>query len=546
MENNQRDFSARSNRGRGRSNQRRGGRIYGNDTRKPRVDYDRKSYVNNYVDKRNGSNGRSERGRYNPHHHQQPKVHTNEPNMFQLLEQMNNTLNVLVGRVNSLENNKTQVTKTAVAVRPTLPAGLKEPVLHKSNNDDFISVSKAIYKMVQIGHHESNWERLPKSIGDRLDKLIEDINPPMWNDEFRKDLCTLTQQYGEEIRRLVSDHLAKKRVETEMMAGSLNPTDVDRAKEVASKYLTARLGKRLTVQRRTELMNAAASVIGIHRVPPPGSEPRQHQPKEVWTKVIGRTPPKGTREVGANKRKAESIHSTPTENRYSPLASEEMNLAESDVEPDSDIQLCSPPKAQRTPKKIRRHDTDVVTDHKIHIHAGLKSEWEVIPDTPDTCVLVVGDSNLRKVKLIPPYWQINSLPGGDLCDLTDGLSKLSGETKQYTIVLQAGMNHRSNHDADDQADIKSMLFTARRNQSINEIFFNGVSIPLSMPEADAQRLHELNRFMEAEVGSEFYITPLNSADVHVEPHDRWKIHFDQATVDLISRKMIRRITGSDF
>jgi hypothetical protein len=108
------------------------------------------------------------------------------------------------------------------------------------------------------------------------------------------------------------------------------------------------------------------------------------------------------------------------------------------------------------------------------------------------------------------------------------------------------MNHRSNHDADDQADIKSMLFTARRNQSINEIFFNGVSIPLSMPEADAQRLHELNRFMEAEVGSEFYITPLNSADVHVEPHDRWKIHFDQATVDLISRKMIRRITGSDF
>lgn len=571
---NQRGFPARGLHSRGRGNQRRGGRTFGNDNRRSNGDYRDHSYGNSYDYKRNRSNGyagqpdwrESNRGRFDQRsqrvtehrqpgsyadrvrsYRQPPTVETKEPNMQQLLQQISKTLVTLVDRVDSLEKNKGSDNEIAAASRPTRPAVSAGPLLQKSNNDDFISISKALYKMVQIRHHESNWERLPKSLGDRLAKLIDDIKPPMGDLEFRKELDLLTQQYGEEIRRLVSDHLGKKRANLEMAAGSLNPTDVDRAKEVASKYLTARLGKRLTVQRRTELMNSAASIIGAHRTPPPAPKPAQGKPVDGWTTVTDRTPPKGTQVGVAKKRKAESIHSTPTENRYSPLANEVMNLADSDVEPDPAPQAPSPPMPKRTSKKTRRCDTDVViTEHNVHIHAGLKTDWQVNPESSDTCVLVVGDSNLRKVRLIPPYWQINALPGGDLCDLTDGLNNLSGERKQYTIVLQAGMNHRDNHDAADQADIRSMLFAARRNPSIDEIFFNGVSIPPGMPEADAQRLDALNRFMEAEVGKGFYIAPLDRADVRVEPNDSWQIHYDQDTVDRISRNMIRHITGSDF
>ena len=467
--------------------------------------------------------------------------------MIQLLEQINKALVTLVGRVDTLENKKgSEKAVSAHPKRANVPTEKQESVLPKSSNDDFISVSKAIYKMVQIGHHESNWENLPKSIRDRLTKLTEDIKPPMGDDVFRNKLNILTQQYGEEVRRLVSDHLSKKRVETEMMAGSLDSTDVGRAKEMAAKYLTARLGKRLSLQRRTELMNSAASMVGVHRKPPPRPSPVACKPKNDWTTVTGRPSPKGTQEGVAFKRKAEgSIHSTPTENRYSPLQQEEMSLMDSEVEPDSPPQVLTP-KQKRTPKKARRAETDVITEHNVHIHAGLKSDWEVTVESPDICVLVVGDSNLRKVQLIPPYWQINALSGGDLCHLTDGLSKLSGEPKRYTLVLQAGMNHRSIHDANDQADIRSMLFAARRNPCINEIFFNGVSIPPSMSESDARNLDTLNHFMETEVGSDFYITPLDRNDVHIEPNDRWQIHYDQATVDRISRNMIKHITGLDF
>ena len=176
--------------------------------------------------------------------------------MLQILEQINKALVCLVGRVDGLEGKKaTEKVESTHPIRVNAPVNKHHLLLPRSNNDDFVDVSKSIYKMVQIRHHESNWKTLPKSIQDRLNKLIEDIKPPMGDDVFKTELKLLTQQYSEEVRRLVSDHLTRKRVETEFMAGELDPTDVSHAKEVAAKYLTARLGKRLSIQRRTELMN---------------------------------------------------------------------------------------------------------------------------------------------------------------------------------------------------------------------------------------------------------------------------------------------------
>jgi hypothetical protein len=67
-----------------------------------------------------------------------------------------------------------------------------------------------------------------------------------------------------------------------------------------------------------------------------------------------------------------------------------------------------------------------------------------------------------------------------------------------------------------------------------------------MPEADAQRLDALNRFMQTELGSDFYIAPLERVDSQVEPSDRWKNHYNQKPLDCISRKMILHVNGSDF
>jgi hypothetical protein len=480
---------------------------------------------------------------------QQPAVVSQEPDLQHVLKEISNALISLVGRVDSLEKIKGSDSKTASVNRPIKTAVPAGPILHKSHNNDFVSVSKAIYKIIQIGHHASNWERLPRSIEERLTRLVGDINPPMADSDFRSDINVLAQTFGEELRRLVSDHLNKKALDTEMVAGSLDPTDVNRAKDVASKYLTSRLGRRLAEPRRTELMNSAASMIGAHRRPPPITSTLS-MTDAVWTTVKSRTPPRTTSPnppESSRKRKNASTGSTPVENRFNALTHEHVQMMDGDVEPDEQPEQSTSPKIQRSPKKPRpAHRDETTTSHGVHVFTGKKDEWRVTADSPDICVIVVGDSNLRKATLIPDYWQINCLPGADLCHLADGLADLAGDSKQFTVVLQAGMNHRANHDSDDEQDIKSILFAARRNPAISEIFFNGVSIPSTLPAAEADRLNRLNIFMEAELGSAYFIPPLKQSDVHVDANDRWQIHYTQETVNLISQAMIHRITGKVF
>jgi hypothetical protein len=123
---------------------------------------------------------------------------------------------------------------------------------------------------------------------------------------------------------------------------------------------------------------------------------------------------------------------------------------------------------------------------------------------------------------------------------------LTGKEKQFAVIIQAGMNHRASFDKADEDEVRSMLFNAKRNPAISEVFVNGVSIPDDMCSADADRLNSLNRFMEVELGSDHYIAPLNQVDVHVVNSGIHRIHYDQETVDCISRKIIRQVTGSDF
>jgi hypothetical protein len=559
---NQKGFPAHGNASRGRSNQPRGfmnDRSYGNSGHVQQQSYpvhssgygegnayarsNEETYGREFprIPQRTGLDGVPERSAIR----QQPSSRADgvrwghqdstESRTERMLKQISDTLTQLSARVGSLEKVKGPDTKIAAAIQPTRPA-VAGPSLQRSCNDDFVGISKVLYKMVQLGHHESNWMTLPNSIGERLKRLTDDINPPMSDSTFKNELDIITQQYGEEIRRLVSDHIVTKKAETAIQAGTLNPIDVGRAKDVANKYLITRLGKRLTEQRRAELMNSATALIG-----------KLHRPK-IQLKVPAPLKSRGTPKNGGTKRTAQQALSAECENRFSVLEHETINVdtleenVDDDVEPDTSP-LCRPPVNKRILFELNNVKN---TESKVHLHQGNKRAWRVLPESPDTCVLVVGDSNLRHVRNIPPYWQVEALPGADLCDLMDGLTALAGNEKQFTVVLQAGINHRDKHDAEDETDIKKMLSAVRGNAAIDEIFFNGVSIPQEIPESDAQRLVALNNFMKLQVGNAYYIEPIDRLEVQVSPTDRYKIHYDQDTVDRISQNMHRHLSVPVF
>jgi hypothetical protein len=197
------------------------------------------------------------------------------------------------------------------------------------------------------------------------------------------------------------------------------------------------------------------------------------------------------------------------------------------------------------PKK-QRPIQDHINENGVHVFTGNKEDWTITAEKAETSVILVGDSNLKKIRLVPDSWQINALPGAHLSHVRNVISKLTGRNKQFTIIIQAGINHRYSHDTAAEDDIRSMLFDVRRNPAVDDVFFNGVSIPAGMCAAEADRLNNLNRFMETELGSDHYIAPLNQIDVRTEPTDRYGIHYDQDTIDHIALDLTRTFTGSDF
>jgi len=84
----------------------------------------------------------------------------------------------------------------------------------KSDNDDFAGCVKDVYRIVQLKHHESNWQELPKSLARRLERFAGDINPPMVDQELRSKMEQLTNTYAESICDTVQKHIGRKLLET--------------------------------------------------------------------------------------------------------------------------------------------------------------------------------------------------------------------------------------------------------------------------------------------------------------------------------------------
>ena len=202
----------------------------------------------------------------------------------------------------------------------------------KSNNDEFASVVKDLYRLAQLGHHGDHWSQLPKSLAERLARFASDINPPMVDGDFRSVVEEATRAYSDRICEAVRQHIAKKKAETESAAARRDDTDLDRAKEVAGRQLSRRLGRRLEENKRQQLLDQAATAIGSgRRRPQIDSDGFQL----VTSKKKSATSP-GNVQTPSKKRKFDSTPPVSTSNRFSVMQNDDVVTVCSDIEQDDD------------------------------------------------------------------------------------------------------------------------------------------------------------------------------------------------------------------
>jgi len=493
------------------------------------------------------------------------------------LQSMVKTLESLSKRIDSIERGPDRVPD-----RPTSgpPKQAGPHYYTKSSNDDFASVVRGLYRMVQLRHHEANWAKLPKALNDRLNSFAEDINPPMPDERFRATIKTITREYGDRICEAVRQHMSGKRQETEMTAATKDPADLDRAKEIAGRQLAKKLGRRLDDDKRHEMLDVAATVVGRSRGGPQIDE-------DGFVTVVGsrsRTPKKPlastelTVETPRSKRARES--STPTTdtvpvcNRFDCLQDLEPQVMEQEVigvagdddaivaaavsaaastssatvdaeeaatvsPDDCDVVATQPAAATRDvvgrSRTMRPSVPVMTTAAGVRVFNGRdKDQWRIVP-ADSTRVLVVGDSNLRATPSVPTGWEVHCLPGGKIKHMNAVLEDvLSSPGMLSAVYVQAGINHRDSRPVSYAKDLERLTELNTVSSSVKVVFV-GVSKPSSLGESERRNIDSLNDTMTASYLD--YISPLPDDHVKIAPGDSYGIHHTPATVAKIFEKM---------
>jgi hypothetical protein len=464
-----------------------------------------------------------------------------------MIADMGKTIALLTSRLETIQQG--QLNKTADRQPPPKDknSATAEPPA-RSNNEDFAAVCKAMYRMVQLQHHIDNWQQLPKTINERLTTLAADVRPPKADDAFRTAVNSLADQFGTKLRTLVAEHLHKTLTETEIAAGSLKPIDVDRAKDIAAKYLRGRLG-RLDSTKRQRMMDQAAAMIGINRPAGRAPSPPDRDAASPWQQA-------GTK----RSRKRTAPEETPpplvtTRNRYDALAINEDNdddIADQAEDDDDDATVmdnlsttASPPQPPPVVKKHRPSTvTNVYTGAGVDIFKGPKDDWNLQVDD-DTQVVVVGDSNLRPVTRIPPKWQIFSLAGARLTHVGNAIRRCNRDpSKPITVVIQAGINHRLEDATRMQIDLAELQHDLADNDAVNGHYITGLSTPVGLSRDETANINAFNTIALVLFGNEHYIEPIAASRVHVGITDRFGIHHTTETANLVVEAMYDTVNRS--
>lgn len=487
-----------------------------------------------------------------------------------MLQQLTTTVTGLSSRVEHLEKGGPDKRSGRPTTATITPAGPPPSTTYSlSHNNDFADVCKCLYRWVQLRHHEENWRTLPKSLNERIQKLVADINPPMVDDEFRKRLTAATDDYTKKMVQLVQEHITKQRIDKEIHAGALSRQDIDRATEVASKYLNARLGKRLDANKRTALLQEAAGFVGRMRHPPPGLSTVSPQAPAVASPVAvqASSPPLPLMDVEWNtvsqKRKARgspaSTASAPsTSNRFIVLSADDDAEEEEeydDVEPQTRLPTATRPQTLHSVKKIKptpviritspAHSqsptaptpTDATatstTGSRVRQYRGDKNGWSIQP-ADHTHSIIVGDSNLVQADKVPEGWEVHCMPGAHFRHVNEAVKSIPQEpTGKYVVFVQAGVNHRDRYDMTVKKEIHELVKTLTLNQGVRRVLHVGVSIPNSLSPEQKDNIDKINEEFRHCLQEEHCIQPIPPNEVNIVMNDRYGIHHTPATIERI-------------
>ena len=348
---------------------------------------------------------------------------------------------------------------------------------------------------------------------------------------------------------IVKSHIEKKRSEVEAAATKLNPQDVERAKTIADKQLASQLGKRLTEQKRREMLAQAAGMVGINFRGDITTD-------EAFHIVSNRRNNKDARLAQPNApspaKKRKMGTSPSTGSRYAHLHDESDDVQEIEMDDDAVAATITPQRAKPVNSKSPIHssvlrqnnDEQISNSHtKVIVHDNDKDNWRVEDIKDSTTVLVIGASNMRTAREVnlPADWEVHSFPGAKFQHAASIIDHLTPSPNLRCVVTQIGINHRQETPKAYLTNLKKMVKSLHSLEGVRG-FVTGASFATSLPLEYRNNVKVINEILEAESGVDSFVKPLNPGDVWIKENDIYGVHMVPETVAKVIGSMEDRIS----
>lgn len=391
----------------------------------------------------------------------------------------------------------------------------------KSSNEDFTRMVKSAFRYVQIQHHAANWSSAPKGISKAVEKVVSNIKPPMPKQQLTDELAALGLEFGEKISACIRLHLCNCKSDIEQELLKVNKADSEQAVTTAAKQLTSKMGKRLKEEDKTKWLTEIRGLLATER-------------EGTNMEVLQEMPTAGPLDNTNWPRPQGSIG-----NDSSAGITAAANF---------DLQFGTPNKRGRFEVGLRRsasdlEDSEEETSNKADkpgqrslrqglINVRAKTDTRNIKIDPKCKLLILGDSNVQRLKNMGDDVQVESLKGARFSHMTDAINGLELTDTLEIILVAAGINHRDANELDKEVLPSLHTLTAALRRTRKEVGFLEVSIPPTSTTKQYLTLSALNKHLREDLGDSVF--SIRGVDSHTVKTISDGIHYDTATLNQLA------------
>ncbi len=448
------------------------------------------------------------------------------------MDRILNLVENLKDRVDRLDNTATPNRKR----RGSTPNRGEPPkTTRRSENPDFRLLTKEVFKHALLEKAIPNWDTTPDFLKTSLNKVVDSIRIPNGTDRLNQRLHSLADSFAKNITTEIRQFLRNEEADSVKRLRRLDNTDLDLAKFIASKYMDKRSHKPGTSNYRLDTDNNRATT------PKPGTSHVLDNASD--SEVLDISDHLDSMQIMEPKKGKRKGHFTPEP--IKPSTSTDYSLNTQHIVSASDDDMDNPNQHQSKPdaKKLRPSSANLQPSDRVTVFTGLKSNWSIKP-TEAAEVVVLADSNMRLAKA-PESFEFFILPGAHLRHCSDALRDLRMDgTKKFCIQIQVGINNRGQHPDAMDNEIQELQRILAKNPHISRTIFVGVSIPKGLTPIEERNLMHLNHRMLDIFGPPDFVEPLAPDDIHINPEDRFGIHYTHNTCQSIVSKMAEKLQST--